>query len=196
MDEPELVNIDFTTGNSPGKDIVITTNIPQGYGTPERMTKISYDYAFAERQELLVSKLMNGKKGGILNIEVKSERNQWAKTGNVFVEFWDDDKNEFSGIYSEEAKELDIIVITFVLTDNPGDVKRYNPGNDKTYSFFGADIDMFKRWVMWLRRRNMAVVKNGGDGRRKRGFVFKSKLLGNFHDDMRMHDVGLINIDG
>tara|TARA_Y100001951_G_C11146267_1_gene186523 strand:- start:78 stop:476 length:399 start_codon:yes stop_codon:yes gene_type:complete len=110
-----------------------------------QLKKFDVDLQFGKQWEVFVDELFSGAK----TCEVKTERDQWARTGNVFIEF------ECNGVPSGiMATTADIWHINLVLKDN---LKMYMGFNRKQL------MDMIAR----MKPR----IVSGGDGYRARGFL-------------------------
>ena len=116
-----------------------------------QLKKFDIDLQFGKQWEVFVDDLFSGAK----TCEVKTERDQWSSTGNIFVEY------ECNGVPSGIASTTaDIWHINLVL-------------NDGLESYIGFPTKKLRELIA---RKDPKKVK-GGDGYRARGFLISIKSL-------------------
>ena len=116
-----------------------------------QLKKFDVDLQFGKQWEVFVDDLFSGAK----TCEVKTERDQWADTGNIFVEF------ECNGVPSGIASTTsDIWHINLVLKDN---LKMY--------------IGFNRKQLMDMIASMKPKIVRGGDGYRARGFLIPIRKL-------------------
>ena len=116
-----------------------------------QLKKFDIDLQFGKQWEVFVDDLFSGAK----TCEVKTERDQWSSTGNIFVEY------ECNGVPSGIASTTaDIWHINLVL-------------NDGLEAYIGFPTKKLRELIA---RKDPKKVK-GGDGYRARGFLISIKSL-------------------
>ena len=94
-------------------------------------------------------------------IEVKTEKNIWAATGNVFIEYNYNGKP--SGIFATESKYYAICLAS-------EDV-------NASHSFFVINTKQLKEWLLEEHHKGTIKTKLGGDNSSSSGFIVPIKRL-------------------
>ena len=123
----------------------------------EHNSDFKYDLKWGQKGESLVADIQSGE-----TTEVKSERNIWAKTGNVFIEFWS--RGKPSGILTTESVYWST---NFML-------------NDKLVCNVTVYTKDLKKLV--VNKKDEYRVVDGGDNNTSRGFLIPRIDLLNIHE--------------